>query len=433
MIVLVSPVSGGVELARAFIEQGVKCVHLYDGDHAEQYAADPNPRKFLAENVDEAVRYLTEIGATDVLAASEYGVTLADEISERFSPSVNSAADSVSISPADSVADSVANSSAKSVMDAGARRDKLLMMRLLEDAGVPAVRTRSVSTAEEMATELAQWPSFPLIVKPRDSAGGDGCYRCETPAEVGAAFEKTINQRNLMGSVNDDVLLQEYLDGQQFMVNTVTLGGRHLMTDFYACRIDNDPDGPPFYRHGLSRRWLSDSDQEIISYVFSCLDALGMRDGAGHTEVRLTSRGPRLVEVNSRLMGPCLAPDPYFVAFGYSHQHLFAESRLDPDRFLARLDAPYEPDQHLAVVFLRADRDGIITAIPGLERLRRLPGFHSIGNLPEVGQPTRNRFLADGVMGIAFLVHPDEAVLTESLATIHGWEDAGEFYAVRSR
>ena len=42
---------------------------------------------------------------------------------------------------------------------------------------------------------------------------------------------------------------------------------------------------------------------EVTALTGSALDALGVRDGVTHTEVKLTRAGPRIIEVNGRLGG----------------------------------------------------------------------------------------------------------------------------------
>lgn len=166
----------------------------------------------------------------------------------------------------------------------------------------------------------------------------------------------------------------------------------------------------------------------MVDYVLECLGALGIREGAAHTEVMLTPAGPRLVEVNSRVMGPSLAPDPYHAAFGYSHQHLVAERFLRPDDFARRFELPYTAARTMAKIFLRTPRPGVLRAIDGARVLRRMPGFHSIDRLPVVGEAIRDRHLTTGAGGIAYLVHEDEELLQSSLGVIHALEDTGGFY-----
>jgi hypothetical protein len=144
----------------------------------------------------------------------------------------------------------------------------------------------------------------------------------------------------------------------------------------------------------------------------------------------LTAAGPRLVEVNSRVMGPSLAPDPYHAAFGYSHQHLVAERFLRPHDFARRFDLPYGGGRILAKVFLRSFHDGVLAAVDGARTLRRLPGFHSIDRLPATGAAIPEPTLTTGASGIAYLVHEDEELLHSSLEFIHHLEDDGAFYVM---
>jgi glutathione synthase/RimK-type ligase-like ATP-grasp enzyme len=402
VIVLVNPVSSGTALADAFDEQGGECLHLYDPDLAP---GTPDGRVFVHRDDDETLRVLERRRVTAVVAASEFGVTLADRLARELGLPHNS---------------SVA---------AGARRDKFLMADAIAAAGLPAAWSASAGSRAELA-RLLDGATFPVMVKPRSSAGSDGCRICPTPDAALAAFDDIFSGRNLMGEVNSEILVQEYLSGPQFIVNTVTMEGKHALADYYHCRVDDTEAGAPVYRHIRAPLRLDDRDREIIEYALSCVDALGIVEGAAHTELRYTARGPRLVEVNARVMGPCLSPDPYFAALGVTHQHLVVERHLDPDRFATRIGAPYQPSRALAKVFLRAHREGILTGMPGLATLRALPGFHSIARLPVIGAPVPDRLLTTGASGIAFLVHDSETVLGESLSVLHDVEDAGHFYRV---
>lgn len=143
---------------------------------------------------------------------------------------------------------------------AAARRDKELMMRALRAAGVSCPDSKSVSTAAALAGFLDGAPAYPLVVKPRNSAGTDGCTVCPDRATAEAAFTRVIGERNLIGEVNESVLVQEFLAGNQYVVNTVSMAGRHLLTEVYGERIDRI-DGVPVLRHMLSLRALSPANR----------------------------------------------------------------------------------------------------------------------------------------------------------------------------
>ncbi|MFJ2111365.1 MULTISPECIES: ATP-grasp domain-containing protein [unclassified Streptomyces] len=403
MFILVDPVSTGRTLAEAFREEGAECLHLYDASLRAAYDADDSPRTMVHENLAKTLEVLGALPVTAVIAASEYGVLLADELAAALGlphhrPEL-----------------------------AAARRDKELMVRALERAGVPSARTAPVRTEDELDRVLSDWDSYPVMIKPRNSAGSDGCVISRDRHTALRAFRDIVDRRNLMGEVNEDVLVQEFLAGTQYIVNTVSLEGRHLVSDVYAERIDH-VDGAPVLRHIISRPLLEPAEAGLVDYVLECLDALGIREGAAHTEVMLTPSGPRLVEVNSRVMGPSLAPDAYHAAFGYSHQHLVAERFLRPDEFARRLELPYAATRTMAKIFLRPHRSGVLRSVDGARVLRRMPGFHSIDRLPVVGEAVKDRYLTTGAGGIAYLVHEDEELLLSSLGFIHSLEDTGGFY-----
>ncbi|MFH8570116.1 ATP-grasp domain-containing protein [Streptomyces sp. NPDC017993] len=407
MIALINPVSTGVDLATAFREEGAECVHVYTPDQRAAYEADSAAARLLHGDTGHTAEQLTLLGVDTVVAASEYGVTLADDLAELLGTEHHD------------------------LSQRAARRDKYLMVQALRSAGVPHARTVTVRSEPELEKVLDDWESFPLVVKPLNSAGSDGCTVCPDRLTAIEAFRSVTGSRNLMGETNDEIIVQQCLDGTQYIVNTVSLHGRHLLTELYAERIDRT-DNAPVLRHIISRDRAAGPEKDLVDYVFACLDALGIREGAAHTEVMLTAEGPRLVEVNSRVMGPCLAPDPYHAAFGYSHQHLTVERYLRPAEFERRFSLPYGPARTVAKIFLRPESDGVLEAIDGLRLLRRMPGFHSIARLPQVGEALEDRYLTTGACGIAFLVHEDAELLESALHTLHEIEDSGDFFRIRT-
>jgi hypothetical protein len=192
-----------------------------------------------------------------------------------------------------------------------------------------------------------------------------------------------------------------------------------------------DPSGtPPLTRHLLLRTRLGHLEWSVTEFVFACLDALGIREGAAHTEVRIVNGEPALIEMNPRLMGPVMEPDPNFIALGYTQQHVLVDRFLRPAEFKRQLDIPYQPRRALARCQLRAVRSGRVTGLPGLSRLRQLPGFHSVLRLPGYGQILDRTRLNNGTTGVAYLVHESADVLRESLRAIHEMEDVDDLFAL---
>jgi hypothetical protein len=399
MIVLVDPVSTGAVLSAALVERGEDPLHVY-GTHLHQaYARDQHANKWLMDDPLAAAQRLSDLPVRAVIAASEWGVTPANHLAHALGLAHHR------------------NSGVR------ARRDKAAMHHALQEDGLPAARTVYVRNHDDIAPALAGF-NFPVIVKPVSSTGGDGCLICAEPAEVRAAVCGGLGQRNLLGVINPAMVIQDYLDGPQYIVNTVSLGGRHLLCDIHAARIDHIK-RRPVLRHSLLITNLDEDTRALVAFTRKCLDAVGVREGAAHTEVRMTRNGPRLIEVNARIMGPALQPALYRAALGYSQADLVAERFTDPDAFAKRFTDPYAPAAAIATAYLNVAVPGTVVSSAGVERLRALPGFHSLEKMPEIGASIDAPWLCDGQAGVAHFLHPDHEVIGNSLQELHQLEDDG--------
>ncbi|MFF2539488.1 ATP-grasp domain-containing protein [Streptomyces cyaneofuscatus] len=177
-------------------------------------------------------------------------------------------------------------------------RDKLRTRTVLEAAGLPVPRFALATSVDEAVAEASRI-GYPVVVKPRDGAGAFGVRCCTGEAEVREAF-------GALGAFLPDglsgALIEEYVDGPEFAVQTLTRGGATQVLSVF--RQHTTP--PPVfvelgYDHpsGLetARR------EELDTLLRNALDALGLRDWISHTQVRLGADGFRVIEVNARRPG----------------------------------------------------------------------------------------------------------------------------------
>ncbi|MGW1752417.1 ATP-grasp domain-containing protein [Streptomyces sp. NPDC002092] len=403
-IVIVDPVSSGASLAEAFRERGVETFHVYQPELEAAFASDPPPGgKLLHTGFGPTLSALRRYGPDAVLAGSEVGVTLADALAAALGLPHNA------------------------VDLARARRDKFAMAQALRRAGVPHAATAAVSGEGELETALPRFVHYPVVVKPAASAGSDGLAICDTEAQVYEAVRGLLGRANLLGRRNDVVVLQEYLAGPHYILDTVSVAGRHVVSDVLTVRFD-EVEGRPIQRHKTLKVALDPKDRAVVAYGLRCLDALGVSDGAAHTEIRLTDAGPRLIEVNCRLMGPILPSDPYLAALGHSQATLFADAVLKKAPFEELAARPYAPRRPFAVVFLRAQGAGTVRAMPGLDVIRRLPTFRSFAKLPSLGTEIKDPLLTTGTAGLAYFVGTDAAAVLADVDRVHALEDSGLLY-----
>ena len=188
--------------------------------------------------------------------------------------------------------------------------DKWRMRQLLDAKGISPMAT-AVGRSVQDVRDFVEANGLPIIVKPIRESGSVGVFCVREPADVDIVAEKYRSlddghwvAGDLFGDDSfDDFLMEEYLDGPEVSVESLSFDGRHVvcaMTDKAAFG-----GGSGFVELGLSQPsgCSAESKQEVTKLVTDFLDAVGLRNGPTHTEVRLTSRGPRIIESHNRTGG----------------------------------------------------------------------------------------------------------------------------------
>jgi len=113
-----------------------------------------------------------------------------------------------------------------------ARRNKYDMGETIRASGLRAVRQHCGHTWEATASFLEEWKPSPFlcVAKPIQSAGSDDVIKCTSLAEVKEAFYKINGTMNRLGVINEGVLVQEFLNGPEYVVDSVSRDGLHKIT-----------------------------------------------------------------------------------------------------------------------------------------------------------------------------------------------------------
>ncbi|NUP19780.1 MAG: ATP-grasp domain-containing protein [Streptomyces sp.] len=176
--------------------------------------------------------------------------------------------------------------------------------RVLADAGLPGPR---FAVHEEWAdlARAAREIGYPLVVKPVDLCAGMYVRRVDDESQLADAVRALsgfpVNARGQRRT--SAVLLEELLDGPEVSVETVSYRGAVHMVGVTDKSIGG---APAFIETGhMFPAALPLADVDAAEQTaLGALKALGLTDGVvAHTEIKLTSAGPRVVEVNPRPAG----------------------------------------------------------------------------------------------------------------------------------
>jgi hypothetical protein len=257
-------------------------------------------------------------------------------------------------------------------------RDKHLTRIALTEAGLLQPRFTLVSTVEDAAV-AAECIGFPVVVKPRGMGASAGVVRVGEPAELAGAFRIAARASHAgQPDFEQGVLVEELLEGPEISVDGAVTTGQYQ--SFCIARKQLGP--PPSFEevgHVVDAADPLVADAALSAMLVEAHRVLGLPDGITHTEVRLTARGPAIIEVNGRLGGD-LIPYLGMLATG-----------IDPGQVAADVARGIRPHltasrrQAAGVRFLYPPEDCRIAEI-GLPEPGAVPGLVSVQPMAAVGE-----------------------------------------------
>lgn len=241
--------------------------------------------------------------------------------------------------------------------------DKAAMRALLAAHGLSPVRSQVAGTAEEVAAAVARLP-LPVVVKPARASGSRGIGLIRDADDL---QEWTV--RVTGAALAGPYLVEEYLEGPEYSVETLSADGEHHVIGVTAKQTT----GAPFFIETghVHPAPLGPGEQAALhAVVTGLLDLAGYRFGPAHTEVVLTAHGPRVVESQTRLGGDRI-PLLIETASGYD---------IEAAIFRSLAGEPVEPPvpRHTASVGFFLLPAGRLESVAGLDAVRALPFVHSL-------------------------------------------------------
>jgi hypothetical protein len=407
--VVVDAYSTGARLAPRFHAAGLDVVHVQSSPRPPDFYLRALRREDFVENViheGDLEATAERVAAHDpafVVVGSEPGVLVSDALSERLGLPSNGTALSA------------------------ARRDKHLMAQALRAAGVRAIEEVKTADAEQAVAWAERRDDWPVVVKPVDSAGTDGVVLCETPDAIRAAFAETIGRPNALHGANEQLLVQELLRGTQLFTDSISWDGVHHVSECW--RDTKRRVGGAFvydFEELLDPR--GEQQDQVIPYVHSVLDALGVRYGPAHTEVMLTATGPVLVECGARMHGSIR--DDIIDRCTPSHVTVTVDAYLDPPSVARRAETGYVLRAASRCVMLISHQQGRIVAEAGMKDVEQLESFAGTISMAGPGDtisPTVDLFSCPGII---YFIHPDRDVLRRDYERIRELEQTVGMFAL---
>lgn len=405
---IVDAYSSGKYLAPSVSAYGYDCAHIHSSLKPLDYLLSSfNAADFIFDyyyngSISDVVEEFKEYNIKCVIPGTETGVELADSLAVAF--------------------DVLHNDTAKS----NARRNKYAMSQCLQScelAIIPQISTADIDEALNWVKSI----NFPVVVKPLQGSASAGYHRCENANDVMQAFSNLLNKENIFSQTNTQVLVQKFIDSQEYVIDTVSFAGQHYVTDIG--KVDKINAGQAkIYDKSVPVTYMEAEAKGLLEYAFKVLDALGIKYGPAHTELFLTDEfGPILIETGARLIGTLdLSCAKEF--YGESPSDVVAEAYLNSEKFLNRVkNKHFTYKNEFLIVSLISHQSGIVKSID-LEKLQQLKTYFHHNLFISVGSeitPTRDLL---SIPGVIYLQSADKKALLEDCHKIRELEKEGLLY-----
>lgn len=239
-------------------------------------------------------------------------------------------------------------------------RDKWLMQQALKEAGIRSIEGRIVGSVEEALEIFRKSTDGKLVLKPVVGAATVGVHICGSEEEVTKAMEENFSMLSGIPGSKGQIIAQEYIDGVEYVVNSVSSNGLHCISSVYEYNKRVIPGYGPIYENCINLSPTSPAVKPICDYATKVLDAVGFENGAVHAEYKLDKRGPVLIEVNCRVCGAMMKASWLDRFLPHHETDLCLRALLKPEEFATENCRSIEPVGYGMTVLTHLDKDTFV-------------------------------------------------------------------------
>jgi len=200
--------------------------------------------------------------------------------------------------------------------------------------------------------------SVPLIVKPIDRSGSIGVKKVETAEEIQEAVKEALDK-----SYISKAIVEEYINGKEYSVEMISNDGKH----HFLAVTEKVTTGPPYFveiAHHQPAEIPDGTKKRIIETVKSGIDALGLKNGATHSEVMLVDGNKVfIIEIAGRMGGCFIGSHMVRHSTGYDYLKGIIEVALG------------QFDNREEIIFTKNKYSGVYYVVPKSGRIKKTENY----------------------------------------------------------
>lgn len=285
--------------------------------------------------------------------------------------------------------------------------DKSLLKSVFKEAGISTARD-CVLTCDEDARRFAAEVGLPIVLKPLGGSGGLATWCIRSIDELELALDL------MLPSPENAVLAEEYLQGQEISLDTITLASepRFYSVCYYRPSILAALEDPAVQWSCIMPREIgTEPYRDFIEQGLAAVRALSVGNAITHMEGFTDAAGrARFTDATLRPAGARIGP---MLAFAYDMDPYLAWARAAVD---GRFDGPWDRSYAAGTIFLRGIGQGQVQQVHGIDSVKSQIGdMLADGRLPRPGAPKSATYTGDGYITVR---HPETRAVEDALQLI---------------
>lgn len=402
-IAIINPEDFGFDLAVLARKMGYKVTGVMVED-PERYRvlkdiycfdSDGNARAYdtliSAEHWEDAVWQLRKINPCAIISGSEIAVEYTDRIASLLGLPCNNP-ETIPL-----------------------RRNKIEMKRAVKNAGLPYAPGDTFSDFSEAAAFVRSSCGYPVVVKPVCGAGSTNVSFCKNEEEFAEAFSHVQKTPDAYLRRSQDVLVEEYISGDEYVVNMIGTPDDVYVTDIWKYEKFGNDYSDCVYYNDIMQDLYNPKFNELKEYAKKVYRAVGINIGPAHAEIKLSKTGPVMIEIGSRLAGGEM---PKYAAIATNCNSLektltvFINGTVDmPEKIII--------NTYPASADISHEQFGRLIRFNGLKKVRSLKSYKAeilYAKQGEYLEPTRD---VDHLAALFWFMSPDKTQVLNDLEKSH--------------
>lgn len=258
-----------------------------------------------------------------------------------------------------------------------AAREKHRMREMLKRAGLPAPDFRIISLQDD-PEHAANATNYPCVLKPLFLSTSRGVIRADNPAEFLEAAKRIariLEDPKLQesgGDLANKLLVERYVPGNEVAIEGIVIDGKLKVLAIFD---KPDPLIGPYFEETIyvtPSRHPQAAQTALTETVAATANAMGIRTGPVHAELRFTQENIWVIEIAARSIGGLCSQTLRF------QQDMTLEEVILMHAMGQNISAVEREALAAGVMMIPIPKAGKLQSVEGMERARDLSGIVDI-------------------------------------------------------